>query len=533
MRVRDETRRACARAIAGAMFACALLLPPAPAHAARDRGTGAASAPLSPRAAARPPDFERVPGIRGVAEVSTGFGRACARMQNGTVECWEADPTQRRRVPGLSKVIQIAVSDDFACALTNDLDVKCWGANASGQLGDGTTFPRDEPVKVLGVEHATAIGLGLAHACALLQDGTARCWGSNGHGETGDGTRETPRTTPVQVQGLGKTTQMALARSNRTSCARQSTGEVKCWGKVRHEDVLTPAPVTGLDHVAQIAVALDTFCARMEDATVRCWGGNNAGQVGDGRTKDVPAPEPVAGVDHVVAIIPGADHTCAQVRDGTLRCWGGLAGAGDEGVLPLDERITKLALPGRRRILRFALMQTPNGALSVYAVADDGTLWWVAAPERRLAGKWLGVDRGTPFTRIRFQSTPNGFGSTYDALGTAPAPGCRAPRCAPNSGESGEYAVRGNALVLSGHDRTIPDAYSFELSTSELVLRANGYPPFKFVRACDSADACETFDLSRPRGRGAWSCEHERCFWIGASDLRHHPKTKKKSRRRH
>ena len=479
--------------------------------------------PAMARTATLAPGFEIVPGIRNVAQVSTGFNRACARFQNGSVECWGADPTQRTKVEGLEKTIQISVSDDFACALTNDLGVKCWGANGSGQLGDGTTTDRERPVDVQGVEKANAIGLGLAHACALLEDGTARCWGSNGAGEIGDGTHETPRSTAVAVRGIGKTTQMALARANRTSCARLTSGEVRCWGKIGHEDFSTPVAVEGLVHVAQIAVALDTFCARMEDATLKCWGGNSAGQVGDGRTKDVATPVVVDGVEGVVDVVPGADHSCAQIRDGSLRCWGGVApttegpGGVTAPVTLASDRLTTLSLPAKRRVQRFALMQTPSSELSLYAVADDGTLWWVAAPERRLSGRWLGLDEGGPFTALNFHSTPNGFGSVYEGWGTAPAAGCRAPRCASKAGESGTYAIRGQALVLASKESTQPDSYKFELGTSALSLTGEGFPrPFRFLRACDTSEACETFDLSRPKGKGAWSCEKERCFWIGA-----------------
>ena len=497
-------------------------------------------ATLSPAAAAKAPAFEQVPGFKGVAQISTGFNRACARFQSGRVECWGADPSQRKRVAGLDDAIQVSVSDDFACALTNDLSVKCWGANGSGQLGDGTTTDREEPVKVDGVSNATAIGVGLAHACALLEDGTARCWGANGSGEVGDGSTQTPRPNAVAVRGLGKTTQMALARANRTSCARLVSGEVRCWGKIGHEDFSTPAAVEGLEHVAQIAVALDTFCARMDDATLRCWGGNSAGQVGDGRTKDVATPVPVDGVENVVDVVPGADHTCAQVRDGSLRCWGGVAqtteGPGGVSAPPTfaGDRITSLKLPAKRRVQRFALMQTPSSELSLYAVADDGTLWWVAAPERRLAGRWLGLDEGGPFTMLAFRSTPNGFGSEYEATGTSPAPGCKAPRCAAKAGESGQYSVRGQVLTLSSKDRTVADDFRFDLTTSTLALSvANFSQPFRFIRACENADVCETFDLSRPSGKGAWKCEQQRCFWVGAeAQKKKAPKAKATSKKK-
>jgi Regulator of chromosome condensation (RCC1) repeat len=307
---------------------------------------------------------------------------------------------------------------------------------------------------------------------------------------------------------------------------------VHCWGRIGHDEFSTPVAVKGLQHVAQIAVALDTFCARMEDLSLRCWGGNNAGQIGDGRTQDEADPVPVEGVANAVDVIPGADHSCAVIRDGTLRCWGGVtpAASPDTPALPLAQRVVSLGLDGKRRILRMALLQTPDSELSLYAVADDGTVWWVAAPERRLAGRWLGLNPGGPFTTIVFRSNPGGFDSKYDATGTAPAPDCQAPRCASRSGESGDYSVHGQDLVLSSDDRTIPDSYRFDLTTSTLALSADGYSnPFRFIRACDTAESCDTFDLSRAPGKGAWQCEKERCFWVGAPPVKKKKPKKKTS----
>ena len=44
------------------------------------------------------------------------------------------------------------------------------------------------------------LSAGSLHSCALLDDGTARCWGGNEYGQLGDGTT-TPRSEPVEVVG--------------------------------------------------------------------------------------------------------------------------------------------------------------------------------------------------------------------------------------------------------------------------------------------------------------------------------------------
>ncbi len=106
---------------------------------------------------------------------------------------------------------QIATGDFHTCALLEDKTVRCWGSNADGQLGDGTTTDRLNPVQVLAsgstqgtdvLGGVTQIAPGGDHTCALLEDKTVRCWGSNANGRLGDGTT-TDRLNPVQVLASG------------------------------------------------------------------------------------------------------------------------------------------------------------------------------------------------------------------------------------------------------------------------------------------------------------------------------------------
>jgi hypothetical protein len=115
----------------------------------------------------------------------------------------------------LGGVKQIAAGSDHTCALLKDRTVRCWGPGENGQLGDGTTDARLNPVQVLAsgtavaspvvLDGVTQIAAGLFHTCALLEDRTVRCWGQNGTGRLGDGT-EDERVNPVQVLASGTAT---------------------------------------------------------------------------------------------------------------------------------------------------------------------------------------------------------------------------------------------------------------------------------------------------------------------------------------
>ena len=108
----------------------------------------------------------------------------------------------------LTGVTAIAANGKHTCAVLTTGDVRCWGGNNFGQLGDGTTDQRMNPVPVLssGTADASPVALtgvagistGVQHTCALLTTGGVRCWGRNQSGQLGDGTFTT-RLNPVAV----------------------------------------------------------------------------------------------------------------------------------------------------------------------------------------------------------------------------------------------------------------------------------------------------------------------------------------------
>jgi len=71
------------------------------------------------------------------------------------------------------------------------------GANSNGQLGDGTTTPRNSPVQIFssGVQ---AIAAGCYHSLIVKTDGSLWAMGDNTFGELGDGTT-IQRNAPVQI----------------------------------------------------------------------------------------------------------------------------------------------------------------------------------------------------------------------------------------------------------------------------------------------------------------------------------------------
>lgn len=174
--------------------------------------------------------------FEGARSISARLNHTCARMEDNTARCWgvgtsgslgngltdwswhpvtvlASGATNNNPVP-LDGITAIEVGAAFTCARLADTTVRCWGRNSDGQLGDGTTNNRLNPVAVLTtgsdqtvasrfLTSAPAIITGSNHTCAY--DGqSARCWGNGFSGRLGNEetqTRVVPN--PVNVRKIG------------------------------------------------------------------------------------------------------------------------------------------------------------------------------------------------------------------------------------------------------------------------------------------------------------------------------------------
>jgi curved DNA-binding protein CbpA len=163
------------------------------------------------------------------------------------------------------------------CELRPDSSLWCSGSNKHGELGDGTTADRADPVRV-GSPDAQwlAVVIGPNDTCALQRDNGLWCWGDNTFGQLGYG-GFLPRSRPAQVvQGSG-------------------------W----------------------LAVALDSHaCAVRIDHTLWCWGANARHELNDGTTTNRPAPQRIGSETSWAAVTVAPGITCGTRQNGTRMCWG-------------------------------------------------------------------------------------------------------------------------------------------------------------------------------------------------------------------
>ncbi|HEX6579750.1 MAG TPA: DPP IV N-terminal domain-containing protein [Actinomycetota bacterium] len=178
----------------------------------------------------------------GAVGLAAGDNHACARIAGGGAKCWGAnedfgqvgDGTASDRNTASDVVVvgqpisDISPGGQHTCAIVS-AGASCWGRNVEGQLGDGTTTSRRTADDVAGLTtEVVDIESGGQYTCAIVDAGAAKCWGRNEAGQLGDGST-TPRMEPVDVSGLSSGVQ-AISASDNHSCAIVGSGNVKCWG---------------------------------------------------------------------------------------------------------------------------------------------------------------------------------------------------------------------------------------------------------------------------------------------------------------
>jgi alpha-tubulin suppressor-like RCC1 family protein len=263
-----------------------------------------------------------------VAFVVAGDTQTCARLADGTVECWgdnrfgqlgTGDVAKHSVAQvdlgglGATRVFLPAGNGDitsdlgvFGCAITTDNQLSCWGDNRFGQLGTGDRDPRPKPAGVSGIASDIAKATnGAGHTCAETADGALYCWGRNTAGQLGTGdndNRDVPTrvTLPITIERLSAGAQF--------TCARGTDGSLYCFGSNEYGQLgigsnvaqKTPVKVPGLSSVVRLSTGAGHTCAFTSDGIVSCWGDNREGQLGTGDNTAHSSP-------------------CASIRTGSAR----------------------------------------------------------------------------------------------------------------------------------------------------------------------------------------------------------------------
>ena len=148
-----------------------------------------------------------VAGATGLVAIDTGAYYTCGLKQGGVPVC-ASTGKPLKRVKGYGRLSAYDFTYDgqqttHDCGLYANGTIKCSSPNPMfGQLGNGRLTDKPSgPVRVRGIDDATAISATDTYTCAVLAGGSVKCWGGNANGTLGDGTTKT-RPAPVRVRGL-------------------------------------------------------------------------------------------------------------------------------------------------------------------------------------------------------------------------------------------------------------------------------------------------------------------------------------------
>jgi len=284
----------------------------------------------------------------------------------------------------------------------------CWGANASGQLGDGSTTGSANPVPVATQQIFVAVTAGGDHTCALTGDGTAYCWGANTFGQLGTGTTP-PSLTPAAVTGGLKFSQI-LAGNNFT-CGIDVSGTAYCWGNNGGKlgdgnptsNASAPRAVFGTLTFTRLGLWGDNHaCGIAVGGAAYCWGYNADGELGDGTTSNRNVPTLVAAGGRPFSSVTGATfHTCALAAGGAAYCWGdnNVSQLG-YGTPPTDNLVPDAVLGPSPVQGPYSFTSLTAGANHTCGLlADLSAACWGYNAEGELAEGALGD--GTKVTRLR------------------------------------------------------------------------------------------------------------------------------------
>jgi len=279
------------------------------------------------------------------------FGsNAYGQLGVGATPSQSSTPVQ---VAGLTGVVAVSAGANHSLAITSDGRLWAWGYNGNGQLGDSTTANKNTPIEVSipGVPAVaiTAVAGGGNHTLAVRGDGVLWAWGANANGQVGDGTT-TQRTQPVQLTGF--TGVSTVAGGGQHSLARKSDGSTWSWGSNataqlgtgNYTQYTSPQEILGVTGVTQIEAGPNFSLALVGDWVVSAWG--VGGLLGNGSTSNSTLPVMLWSLPPIVAIAAGDAHGLALAQDGSIWSWGtGTSGQMGDGTTLARSTPVKVAEP--------------------------------------------------------------------------------------------------------------------------------------------------------------------------------------------
>lgn len=292
--------------------------------------------------------------------------------------------------------------DAVSCGTRHTMALKngslwAWGFNLFGQLGDGTNFDRNRPVKIGTSNNWKMISAGNDFTIGLQNDGSLWSWGDNEFAQLGQGDFEL-QNNPKRI-GIENTWAYVSAGSG-YCLAIKKDGSLWTWGIMPYlinasKDSSTVPKRVGIDKdwkycASGYSGTQVTSIAIKFDGSLWTWGQNYSGLLGIGSDKDTLAILPLqVGKEKNWKIIANSGvHIAALKVDGSLWTWGDNY-SGALGNSPFLKNTNLPKKVGNDNDWTNVSVST-FGSLNTIAIKKDGTLWcWGDGHHYQLADKTI------------------------------------------------------------------------------------------------------------------------------------------------
>jgi alpha-tubulin suppressor-like RCC1 family protein len=267
------------------------------------------------------------------------------------------------------RIFPVILESDLDYAIVkSDGTVWTWGGNSTGQLGNGTMTPSEQPVQALNLKNIISLDLCEGAANAADEKGNIYFWGNRLLWAY-----DTVVVIPKKISSLNEIKQLqAISPSGVDLLKNDGTVWEIEWDYHYPTKYVHPNKVNGMDNIKRISGFLalkdngelcefpdrawigpeiggldseivsnvkDFYNMTMRwtivlknDSTVWAWGKNGAGCLGDGTFNDNPIPTRIDTLKEVIAISVNGGRCLALKKDGSVWFWGLIHVDYDQGI---------------------------------------------------------------------------------------------------------------------------------------------------------------------------------------------------------
>ena len=272
-----------------------------------------------------------------VTAIAAGLRHSMAVTDDGILWAWGSDffgrlwegsyIAQHSPKKIMEDVIYVSTGEYGTMAITSDGSLWVWGVVLSERRGNSINLSTiSTPTRIK--ENVTVVSVGLCHSMAVTSDGKLWAWGNNLNGQIGDGTT-IPRNGPEYLMNPVHVMDnvVSVAAGNQNSMAITSDGKLWAWGRCfrdRSTGIATSihhtSPVFIMDDVVSISTNLRNSIAVTSDGGLWVLDRNNRGLLEESAHSDPLGP--IMMMDNVVTATAGLEHTVAITSCGSLWAWG-------------------------------------------------------------------------------------------------------------------------------------------------------------------------------------------------------------------